>query len=89
MRHARDEDLDQLEALLDRLRGVPGLTERSRGIFYRRSRAYLHFHQDPAGLFADVRTQDAPDFTRLAVTSDDQQATLFELVQRDVGALPR
>jgi hypothetical protein len=86
MRHARDEDLDQLDALLDRLRGLPGLTERSRGVFYRRSRAYLHFHQDPAGLFADVRTQDEPDFTRHAVSSDDEQAAFLEIVRRDVGA---
>jgi hypothetical protein len=86
MRHARDEDLDLLDALLDRLRGLAGLTERSRGVFYRRSRAYLHFHQDPAGLFADVRTRDAEDFTRLAVTSDDQQVALFDIVRRDVGA---
>jgi hypothetical protein len=86
MRHARDEDLDQLEPLLERLRGVPGLTERSRGVFYRRSRAYLHFHQDAAGLFADVRTQEASDFTRHAVTSGDQQAALYDLVRRDVSA---
>ena len=26
-----------------------GLAERSRGVFYRRSRAFLHFHEDPAG----------------------------------------
>jgi hypothetical protein len=89
MRHASDEDLDQLEPLLDRLRDLPGLTERSRDAFYRRSRAYLHFHQNPAGFFADVRTQDAQDFARHAVTSDDQQAALFEIVQRDVGAFPR
>jgi hypothetical protein len=89
MRHARDDDLDQLDALLNRLRGLPGLSERSRGVFYRRSRAYLHFHQDPAGLFADVRTQEAPDFTRHDVTSDEQQAALFDIVQRDVAALPR
>jgi hypothetical protein len=89
MRHARDDDLDQLDALLNRLRGLPGLSERSRGVFYRRSRAYLHFHQDPAGLFADVRTQEAPDFTRYDVTSDEQRAALFDIVQRDVAALPR
>jgi hypothetical protein len=78
-----------IDVPLERLRSLPGLTERSRGVFYRRSRAYLHFHQDPAGFFADVRTQDAEDFTRHTVTSDDQRAAFFDIVRRDVGAPSR
>ncbi|MET0273059.1 MAG: hypothetical protein ABW360_08720 [Phenylobacterium sp.] len=54
MRHARDQDLDRLEDLLVRLRALPGLVEKKRGVFYRRSRAFLHFHEDPKGLFADI-----------------------------------
>jgi hypothetical protein len=54
MRHARDQDLDRLEDLLVRLRALPGLTEKTRGVFYRKSRAFLHFHEDPKGLFADI-----------------------------------
>ena len=67
MRHARAEDLDLLEPLLARLRAFPALTERSRGVFYRKSQAFLHFHADPAGLFADVRTLDSPEFERIKV----------------------
>jgi hypothetical protein len=84
VRHARGEDLDQLETLLAELRTLPGLTERSRGVFYRRSTAYLHFHQDPAGLFADLRPTGAEEFARHPVTSERQRARLFELVRRDV-----
>jgi hypothetical protein len=84
MRHARSEDLDALESLLAELRGLPGLTERSRGVFYRRSRAYLHFHQDPAGLFADVRPSGAEEFARLPVSSERERARLLELVRRDL-----
>ncbi|HEX4183540.1 MAG TPA: hypothetical protein VHY34_09795 [Caulobacteraceae bacterium] len=51
MKHAGQEALDALEAV--RLRRA--LTERKRGVFYRKSRAWLHFHEDPAGLFADLR----------------------------------
>jgi hypothetical protein len=65
VRHARPEDLDRLEPLLVRLRAFPTLTERSRGVFYRKSRAFLHFHADPAGLFADVRAADG--FERIKV----------------------
>jgi hypothetical protein len=88
VRHARDEDLDQVEPLLAELRRLPGLTERSRGVFSRRARAYLHFHQDPAGLFADLRTTGAEEFVRHAVSSDRQQARFLSLVRRDVGAAP-
>ena len=38
---------------------LDGLTERTPGTFYRRSRAFLHFHADPAGIFADVRPRQA------------------------------
>jgi hypothetical protein len=54
MRHARDEDLDRLEELLAELRTLPGLKEKKRGVFYLKSRAFLHFHEDPKGLFADI-----------------------------------
>ena len=59
MRHATPEDLERLSVLLADLRHVRGLTERSPGVFYRRSRAFLHFHHDPTGMYADVRLGDA------------------------------
>jgi hypothetical protein len=85
VRHANDEDLDQLESLLAALREIPGLTERKRGIFYRRGKAYLHFHQDPAGLFADVRAAGEEDFSRHAVTSDRQRAQLLKVVRAEAA----
>ncbi|WP_430418779.1 hypothetical protein [Phenylobacterium sp.] len=66
MKHAGAAALDQLETLLNALRAVPSLRETSRGVFYRRGRAFLHFHEDPRGLFADLR--DGPDFERFDVT---------------------
>jgi hypothetical protein len=67
MRHARAGDLDLLEPLLARLRAFLDLTERSRGVFYRKRQAFLHFHADPAGLFADVRSTDGVGFDRIRV----------------------
>lgn len=55
MKHAGEEAVGRLEPLLKAVRRLPGLTERKRGVFYRKSNAFLHFHEDPAGLFADVR----------------------------------
>ena len=79
MKHAGPEALDQLEALLAKLRELPELREKSRGAFYRGSRAFLHFHEDPAGLFADVRFED--DFERLGVTTTKEQDALLRRVR--------
>jgi hypothetical protein len=76
MKHAGDKALDPLEPVLARLRKIPGMVERSRGVFYRKSSAFLHFHEDPAGFFADVKYGD--DWQRLPANS-----------ARDVTALLR
>lgn len=70
MKHASATTLDALEPLLADLRALPGLVERSRGVFYRRGRAFLHFHEDPKGLFADLRDAGGRDFDRIDVTED-------------------
>lgn len=81
MKHAGAIALDQLEPLLFELRALPGLVERSRGGFYRRSRAFLHFHEDPAGLFADVRDATGRDFERVDVTNPVGRARLLDLAR--------
>ena len=78
MRHARPEDLGPLEPLLGGLRDLPRLREEKPGTFYRGSRAFLHFHVDPAGLFADVRAAGA--WERLPVDTPAQQQALLDLV---------
>lgn len=78
MKHAGHAALDALQDLLESIRTVPGLKEKQRGIFYRKSSAFLHFHEDPAGLFADLRVAD--DFTRFPVnTRAECQALLAAL----------
>ena len=78
MRHARPEDLTPLAPLLDRLRDIPVLHEHRPGTFYRGARAFLHFHVDPAGLFADVRPGSS--WERLPVGTPDQQRALLDVV---------
>lgn len=82
MRHARDEDLERLEALLADLRVLPGLTEKRRGVFYRKSRAFLHFHEDPKGLFADIRDAGDRDFERIDVTDASGRSRLLALARQ-------
>jgi hypothetical protein len=81
MRHARAEALDRLEPVLAEIRALPGLTEKSRGIFYRKARAFLHFHEDPAGLFADLRAADGGDFERIDLTALENRARLVALAR--------
>ncbi len=79
MKHAGAETLDRLEPLLERLREVEGLRERKRGIFYRGSQAFLHFHEDPAGVFADLKLDGA--FQRLRASSARERQELLRRVR--------
>lgn len=81
MKHADATALDQLAPLLDEIRGHAGLQEKSRGVFYRKGRAFLHFHQDPRGLFADLRGASDPDFLRFDVTDQAGRAALLLAVR--------
>jgi hypothetical protein len=76
MKHATPSVLDTIEPLLARIRALP-LKEKSRGVFYLKSRAFLHFHEDPKGLFADIRAEDGKDFERLQVDEPTAQAALL------------
>jgi hypothetical protein len=78
MRHARPEDLDRLEPLLGKLRRLDGMKEKSRGTFYRGSRAFLHFHEHDGGFFADVRLAD--DFERFPATTAAERKALLARV---------
>ena len=80
MKHATAAALDQLEELLAGLRGIAGLKEKSRGVFYRRSQAFLHFHEDPAGLFADIRGRDE-EFVRMRVNTAGEREALRQQVE--------
>lgn len=78
MRHPSPAALDQLEPLLVRLRVVEGLVEKKRGVFYRRSRAFLHFHEDPTGMHADVRLNES--FERFRVETPAEQEGLLAAI---------
>ena len=82
MKHATSPSLDQLEELLTALRAIPVLKEKARGVFYVRGRAFLHFHEDPAGLFADMRP--AAEWQRFPVNTEAEHSRLLEGVQSSV-----
>jgi hypothetical protein len=81
MRHITPGRLAEIDGLLAELRRVEGLQERSTGVFYVRSRAFLHFHEDGDDVYADVRLE-GDDFDRRRVTTPREQAALVGAVRR-------
>jgi hypothetical protein len=79
VKHAGQETLDGIEPFLSELRAIPGLVEKSPGVFYRKSKAFLHFHEDPSGLHADVRLGAA--FERQRVETADERAVLLTQIR--------
>lgn len=51
-------------------------------MFYLKSRAFLHFHEDAAGLFADVRAADGKAFERIKVDDDGGDELLRRMATR-------
>jgi hypothetical protein len=66
--------------LLNSLRARSALVEKRPGIFYVRGRAFLHFHEDHAGLFADLR--QGSDWQRLPVNNAGDHARLLAAVDQ-------
>jgi len=80
MKHAGEAALDALEPLLERMRTLEGLRERKRGAFYRGSSAFLHFHEDPAGFFADIKL--GADFVRMRVNNRKEIDALIRAAKK-------
>jgi hypothetical protein len=81
MKHASESTLKELSSLLERLRSFNELVEKRPGVFYRRSKAFLHFHEDPEGIFVDVRLTVETPFIRLPATTDVQQSALITKIE--------
>jgi len=87
MKHAGAAALDRLEPVLRRVRALPQLRERSRGVFYLRTRAFLHFHEDPKGLFADLRI--GATWSRARVSTVAERARLLRRIDDGLGRATR
>ena len=84
MKHAGPQALDAIEPILREIRKleIEGLIEKKRGTFYCRGNAMLHFHEDAAGFFADLKVDG--EFTRLTVNTKREEA---EFLRRAAVAL--
>jgi hypothetical protein len=86
MKHAGAATLELLGPLLREIRKRPQLREKSPGSFYVKSKGYLHFHEDPAGIFADVKL-DFAEFTRVRATTEKERKALLAKIDKSLAAL--
>jgi hypothetical protein len=84
MKHAGEAALDTIEPMLVQLRQLEGIRERKPGVFYRKSSAFIHFHEDPAGIFVDLRKDR--EWLRLPVTTSSQRRQFVRLIQEILGS---
>ncbi len=54
MKHARPEDLTEIEPLLIQIRRINNLKEKQMGHFYFRGINIVHFHIDNSRIFIDI-----------------------------------
>jgi hypothetical protein len=82
MKHAGPTALDALADLITSIRERSELKEPRPGVFYRKGKAFLHFHEDGSGLFADLRVN--AEWERFRVSGEDERATFLSTVERSL-----
>lgn len=80
MKHASLKTLEELGEVLQQIRAYGNLVERTPGSFYFKSKAFLHFHEDPMGLFADVKIDGARS-ERMRINTRPEQDWFLEAVK--------
>jgi hypothetical protein len=83
MKHASVQTLQRLSDLLDEIRQRERLKEKKLGIFYRKSKSFLHFHEDPAGIFADLTVGGT--FDRYPVNTAKERKELLAAIDRTLA----
>lgn len=82
MKHASAATLDRIDGLLGAIRVLGELKEKSRGVFYLKSQAFLHFQEEDGVIYADVRIA-GPDFDRVCIkTAADERSLLAKIRRR-------
>jgi hypothetical protein len=77
--------LERIGPLLAVLRGYSALSEIRPAVFHLGGRDFVHFHEMPEGIFADVRL--AKGQVRMPVSTQPEQAELLERIEETLLAL--
>jgi hypothetical protein len=81
----KTEMLQAIEPLLVLLRSNAALVEVKPQVFHHNGQDFVHFHESPQGIVADVRL--ARGQVRLSATSAVDQAELLDLIEQALLAL--
>jgi hypothetical protein len=81
----KQSTLDRIAPLLDALRAHPALREARPTVFHLNDRNFLHFHDEPEGIFADVRLSKG--FVRMPVSFPAEQSELLERIEQSLISL--
>jgi hypothetical protein len=82
MKHAGTAALDTLAVMIGSIRERGELKESRPGVFYRKGKAFLHFHEDAAGLFADLRVN--VEWERFRVSEQSERAKFLAILDRSL-----
>lgn len=77
MKHASVTALEPLADLLSEIR-THGVKEPSPGVFYRKGKAWIHFHEDDTGLFADIKA--GSEWRRFRVSEPAERAGFLAFI---------
>jgi hypothetical protein len=82
MAHADAAALQRLLPLLRQLRELPGVREKSPGIFHCRGAAFAHFNDEQGVLIAELKKPAGSGFDRFPVDSPAGQRKLIDEAKR-------
>ena len=81
----KSETIERIGPLLAVLRGYSALSEVRHAVFHLGGRDFVHFHEAPEGIYADVRL--AKGQVRMPVSTQPEQAELLERIEETLLAL--
>jgi hypothetical protein len=83
LQHATNSTLDRIETFLENVRkSLPMLIEKKRGVFYLKSRAFMHFHEEGGAVYCD--TSCSGEWSRTEITSKCKQQELLERLKKEL-----
>ena len=80
MKHASTKALDCIKDILTKLKKYKSLKEKQKGMFYKNSEAFIPFHEDLKGIFADLNIKNK--WERLLVSTKSGKDHFLKKAQK-------
>ena len=80
MKHASTKSFDCIKDILTKLKKYKSLKEKQKGVFYKNSQAFIHFHEDLEGLFADLKIKN--EWERFPVNTKQEKDYFLKKAQK-------